>query len=69
MDPSMCSAMAALSVEDPSWCNEAGILDLPLELLLAVCLQLDLCDLVRVAATCTRFCHGDGGLKTAELPT
>jgi alpha-tubulin suppressor-like RCC1 family protein len=43
--------------------------DLPLEVLTAVCQQLDLHDLVRVAETCKRFRHGDGGLETAELPT
>jgi hypothetical protein len=47
----------------------ATLLDLPLEVLTDVCLQLDLHDLVRVAATCKRFRHGDGGLETAELPT
>jgi hypothetical protein len=35
----------------------------------AVCQQLDLPDLVRVAATCKCFRHGDGGLETVELPT
>jgi hypothetical protein len=34
-----------------------------------VCQQLDLYDLVRVAATCTRFGHGHCGLETAEIPT
>jgi hypothetical protein len=43
--------------------------DLPLEELTCVCLQLDLRDLIRVAETCTRFRHGDSGLKTVELPT
>jgi hypothetical protein len=47
----------------------AGLLDLPLEVLADVCLQLDLRDLVRIAAVCRRFRHGDGGLETAELPT
>jgi hypothetical protein len=46
-----------------------SLLDLPLEILTAVCLQLDLHVLVRVAATCKRFRHGDGGLETLELPT
>jgi hypothetical protein len=47
----------------------AAVLDLPLELLTGVCKHLDLRDLVRVAATCKRFRHGDGGLETLELPT
>jgi hypothetical protein len=34
-----------------------------------VCEQLGFRDLIRVAATCKRFRHGDGGLETAELPT
>jgi hypothetical protein len=46
-----------------------ALLDLPLEVLTGVCLQLDLRDLVRVAETCKRFRHGEGGLETAELPT
>jgi hypothetical protein len=41
--------------------------DLPLEMLTHVCQYLGLVDLVRVAATCTRFRHG--GLETVELPT
>jgi alpha-tubulin suppressor-like RCC1 family protein len=47
----------------------AALLDLPLETLLGVCLHLDLHDLVRVAETCKRFRHGEGGLETVELPT
>jgi hypothetical protein len=43
--------------------------DLPLELSSAVCLQLDLRDLVRFAAVCRRFRYCDGGLETLELPT
>jgi alpha-tubulin suppressor-like RCC1 family protein len=43
--------------------------DLPLDLFTAVCQHLDLHDLIRVAETCKRFRHGDGGLETAELPT
>jgi hypothetical protein len=54
---------------DPSLCNQAALLDLPLEVLTTVCLQLDLRDSVRVAATCKRFRHGDGGLETLELMT
>jgi alpha-tubulin suppressor-like RCC1 family protein len=50
-------------------CHEAALLELPLEVLTAVCLQLDLLDLVNVAAACKRFRHGDCGLETAELPT
>jgi hypothetical protein len=45
------------------------LLDLPLEVLTAVCQQLDLRDLVRVAETCKRFLHGDGWQETVELPT
>jgi hypothetical protein len=47
----------------------AALLDLPLEVLTCVCQQLDLHALVRVAETCRRFRHGDGGLETVELPT
>jgi alpha-tubulin suppressor-like RCC1 family protein len=46
-----------------------SLTDLPLELFSAVCEQLDLHDLVRVAETCKRFRHGDGGPETVELPT
>jgi alpha-tubulin suppressor-like RCC1 family protein len=49
--------------------NQATLLDLRLDLFTAVCQQLDLYDLVRVAETCKRFRHGDSGLETAELPT
>jgi hypothetical protein len=49
--------------------NETGLLDLPLEVLTVVCLRLDLQDLVRVAAACERFRHGEGGLVSLELPT
>jgi hypothetical protein len=34
-----------------------------------VCQRLDLRGLVRIAATCKRFRHGDGGMETVELPT
>lgn len=34
-----------------------------------MCQQLDLLDIVRVAETCKGIRHGDGGLKTAEIPT
>jgi alpha-tubulin suppressor-like RCC1 family protein len=44
-----------------------SLLDLPLEMLTAVSQQLDLHDLVRVAATCKRFRHGEP--ETLELPT
>jgi alpha-tubulin suppressor-like RCC1 family protein len=47
----------------------AALLDLPLEVLTAVCQQLDLRDLVCFAATCKRFRHGDDGLETVELLT
>jgi hypothetical protein len=36
-----------------------GLLGLPTEVLKAVCLKLDLLDLVRVAETCKRFRYGD----------
>jgi alpha-tubulin suppressor-like RCC1 family protein len=44
-----------------------ALLDLPLEMLTAVCRHLGLCDLVRVAQACKRFRHGE--LETLELPT
>jgi alpha-tubulin suppressor-like RCC1 family protein len=47
----------------------AAVLDLPLEVLTCVCLHLDLRELIRIAETCKRFRHGDGGMETAELPT
>jgi hypothetical protein len=46
-----------------------ALLDLPLEVLTGVCQLLDFRDPIRVAETCNRFRHGDGALKTAELPT
>jgi hypothetical protein len=49
--------------------DETALLNLPLEVLADVCQELDLRDLVRVAATCKRFRHGDSGLETVELPT
>jgi hypothetical protein len=49
--------------------NKAALLDLPLELLTDVCLQLNLRDLVHVAATCKHLRYGNGGLETVELPT
>jgi hypothetical protein len=52
----------------PSSINPS-VMDLPLELFTAVCQQLDIRDLVRLAATCKRFRHGEGGLETVELPT
>jgi hypothetical protein len=55
-----------MAVSSPS---AAALLDLPLEVLTGVCEQLDFRDLIRVAATCTRFRHGDGGFETLELPT
>jgi alpha-tubulin suppressor-like RCC1 family protein len=48
---------------------KAALLDLPLEVLTCVCQQLAVRDLVRVAETCKLLRHGDGGPKTAELPT
>jgi alpha-tubulin suppressor-like RCC1 family protein len=47
----------------------ADLCGLPLEVLTAVCEQLDLLALVHVALTCKRFRHGDGGLETVQLPT
>jgi hypothetical protein len=52
----------------PSLRNQAALLDLPLEVLTAVCLQLDVRDLVRVAETCKRFSYGDDGPQTVGLP-
>jgi alpha-tubulin suppressor-like RCC1 family protein len=49
--------------------ENATLLDLPLEMLTALCLHLALYDLVRIAETCKRLRHGDSGLETAELPT
>jgi hypothetical protein len=49
--------------------SAAALLDLPLEVLTGVCEQLDLFQLIRVAATCKRFRHGDSGLETVDLPT
>jgi hypothetical protein len=49
--------------------HETALLDLPLEVLTDVCLRLGLRDLVCVAATCSRFRHGEGGIETVELPT
>jgi hypothetical protein len=46
-----------------------ALLDLPVDELTAICLQLDLHGLARIAATCKRFRHGDGELETVELPT
>jgi hypothetical protein len=52
-----------------SGCDEAAhLLDLPLEVLTAVCQYLDLQDLVRTAETCQRFRHGDVPRETVELP-
>jgi alpha-tubulin suppressor-like RCC1 family protein len=47
----------------------AALLDLPIELLACVCQHLNLRELVCVSETCNRLRHGDGGMKTAELPT
>jgi hypothetical protein len=55
--------MAAFSIP------KSALLDLPLEELVCVCQQLDVRDLVRVAAACKRLRHGDGSPETAELPT
>jgi hypothetical protein len=49
--------------------SAAALLDLPIEVLIDVCGQLDFRDLIRVAATCKRFRHGDNEMETAELPT
>jgi hypothetical protein len=53
----------------PSFISQDTVMDLPLDLFTAVCQQLDFRDLIRVAATCKRFRHGEGGLETVELPT
>jgi alpha-tubulin suppressor-like RCC1 family protein len=45
------------------------LLDLPLEVIAAVCEQLSLRELVHLAETCKGFHRGDGGLETMELPT
>jgi hypothetical protein len=50
-------------------CNPATLLDVPLEMLTAVCHQLNLHDLVRIAETCKRLRHGEAGRETMELPT
>jgi alpha-tubulin suppressor-like RCC1 family protein len=42
---------------------------LALDELTAVCLHLDLRNLIRLAQTCKRFRHGDDGLETVELPS
>jgi hypothetical protein len=42
---------------------------LNLDELTGVCLHLQLHDLLRLAQTCKRLCHGEGGLETVELPT
>jgi hypothetical protein len=56
-----------MAVSSPS---AAALLDLPLEVLIDVCEQLDIRDLIRVAQACKRlFRHGEGGLDPAELPT
>jgi hypothetical protein len=49
--------------------DSTRLVDLPLEMLTAVCLQLDLLALVRLAETCRRFRHGDGGQETVRPPT
>src|SRR6056297_3557673 len=48
-------------------CDEVTLLDLPVDVLKAICLHLEVRGLVRVAGTCTRFRHG--GLEMLELPT
>jgi hypothetical protein len=65
-----CNGIAALRLTDPSLCNEADLLHLlSQDELTAVCLQLDLRSLVRIAETCKCFRYGDAGLETEELPT
>jgi hypothetical protein len=49
--------------------SPVGLLDLPLEVLMDVCLQLGLRDLLFVAGSCERLRNGDGARDTAELPT
>jgi alpha-tubulin suppressor-like RCC1 family protein len=68
MDPAICSKMTALSIVDPSLGIFLNMHDLPLDVLTAVCLRLDLHALVRFAAACRRFQYGNGGLETLELP-
>jgi hypothetical protein len=48
--------------------STAGLLGLPLEVLTDVCLHLDLRDLVRASEACKRVRHGDGALKSVDLP-
>eukprot|EP00962_Isochrysis_galbana_P056516 scaffold28520_cov124-Isochrysis_galbana.AAC.5 len=48
--------------------DKTALLDLPLEVLAAVCLQLDLCHLVCFAEKCKRFRHDDSEINKAELP-
>jgi hypothetical protein len=45
-----------------------ALLDLPIDMLTGVCSKLGLRDLIRVATTCKRFRHGEGGLQTIRLP-
>jgi alpha-tubulin suppressor-like RCC1 family protein len=52
---------------DQAFGSEVKLHDLPLELLTAVYVQLDIPDLVRFAAASKRFRHGDE-LETLELP-
>jgi alpha-tubulin suppressor-like RCC1 family protein len=49
--------------------TSAGLLRLPLEMLTAICLHLDLRDIARTAKTCKRFRSGESELDTVERPT
>jgi hypothetical protein len=48
---------------------KSALLDLPMEMFTGICHHLGLRGLVRIAATCKRFRHGEGGLETLRLPT
>jgi alpha-tubulin suppressor-like RCC1 family protein len=62
--------LAAITFERQGAGTPATLLDLPLEMLAGVCQQqLDLVIFVRLAETCKRLRHGDGGVDTEELPT
>jgi alpha-tubulin suppressor-like RCC1 family protein len=69
MEPASLDAALLLDLSLDLLNLPAALLDLPLEVLAEVCQQLDLHDLARVAKTCKRFRHGEGGLETVKLPT
>jgi hypothetical protein len=65
-----CQQLDLHDLPDPAHSpSKTALLDLPFEVLTDVCQQLDLYDLLRVAETCKRLRHGDGGLDTVELPS